>query len=252
MKLTRKSYKRKIIALGIASFVSLSLIATGFAAWVLTATAKTDTENNITVGTTKETSIDIGDISFTDDIKDFAFEPKENDKSGRVQGNGEAYESLSVEVICTIKKISFVENITVSFTLSDGVKAAVDAGYIVAPEISETPIEITTLDLRCGEDGYWEYNPDTSDDSAILTVKLEFKWGEKFGNMNPGEYYDNDPTGMAVAFEDMKRELDTFKATVYGYSYEEYMALDKTAAGGEDLRDSLPAPKYKLVISASA
>lgn len=252
MKLTRKSYKRKIIALGVAAFISLSLIATGFAAWVLTATAETTAEENITIGTTKETAIEIGEIAFNNNIKDFAFEPKDTDRSGRVRGEEGASESLAVEVICTINKISFVERITVSFELPAGVKAAVDAGYIVAPEIANAPIEITTPDMACGgDDTYWSYEPH-GDNSATLKVKLEFEWGSEFGGMNPGEYYDNDPVGKTVDFDAMKRALDTFKATLHGSTYDEYMALDQTATGGEDLRDSLPAPKYKLVISASA
>lgn len=246
MKLTRKSYKRKIIALGVAAFISLSLIATGFAAWVLAATAEKDAENNVTVGTTKDCAIEIGDFSFSDGIKDFAFEPKEDDESGRVQNDGEAFESLSIEVICTINKISFVELITVNFELPAGVQAAVDAGYIKAPEIVATPIEITTPNADSSVDGYWSYDFDESADSATLSVKLTFDWGEKFGNMNPGYYYDTDPVGKDVAFDAMKRELDTFKATVYGISYDEYQNL------GDDARDELTAPKYKLLISASA
>lgn len=247
MKLTRKSYKRKIIALGVTVFISFSLIATGFAAWVLSATAAKESQGNISVGTTKESAIEISDIAFKDNISDFAFEPDKDDTSGRVQNDGEKFENLSVTLYCTISNVSNVELITVNFELPAGVQKAVDEKYIVAPEIVTTPIEITTTDAdTSAPDNSWSYKRQEGN-AALLTVTLEFGWGEKFGNMNPSLYYDDEESGgKAIAYDDVKVALDTFKATIYGMTYDDYKELD------EEAKEALEAPKYKVTISASA
>lgn len=42
-KLTRNSYKRKIILFGVIVFMSIALISTGFAAWVMSQEKKAST-----------------------------------------------------------------------------------------------------------------------------------------------------------------------------------------------------------------
>ena len=49
VKLTRNSYKRKIILFGVLIFASIALISTGFAAWIMSANASKDKDGNITL-----------------------------------------------------------------------------------------------------------------------------------------------------------------------------------------------------------
>lgn len=39
-KLTKNSYKRKVILFGVLLFMSIALISTGFAAWIMSTNAK--------------------------------------------------------------------------------------------------------------------------------------------------------------------------------------------------------------------
>ena len=58
-KLTRNSYKRKIILFGVIVFMSIALISTGFAAWVMSQEKKASTNGNVTVGAVTEGNIEI-------------------------------------------------------------------------------------------------------------------------------------------------------------------------------------------------
>ena len=76
-KLTRNSYKRKIILFGVIVFMSIALISTGFAAWVMSQEKKQSTSGNVTVGAVTEGNIEVTLDPLT--VKDFKFEPKESD-----------------------------------------------------------------------------------------------------------------------------------------------------------------------------
>ncbi len=254
MRLTRKSYKRKIIAFGVAAFISVSLIATGFASWVLANTAKKSDEGQISVGTTTEKAIEIKDLVFTDNMKNFVFEPVEGDYEGRVHYDGEKAENLSITFTCTITATSFVKGINVTFTMPQGISDAVEAGYIVAPVV-DIAINATTssttqtaeLLLSNGESGggEWTYAPG-ADDTATLTVTLNFAWGEKFEGQNPSLYFDTTEGRGAYTHEQVKEVLDTFKATVHEKSYDEYILLT------DEEKEALSAPKYTVNIKADS
>ncbi|MBO7304653.1 MAG: hypothetical protein J6V09_05465 [Clostridia bacterium] len=252
MKLTRKSYKRKIIAFGIAAFISLSLTATGFASWVLASTAKKSDEGQISVGTTSEKAIEIKDLVFEDDMKNFVFEPVKDDYEGRVRYDGEKAENLSVTFTCTITAASFVKGINVTFAMPKGISDAVDAGYIVAPVVdisinSTTTDAMQTADLLLSNGqtggGSWTYTPGAAD-TATLTVTLNFAWGEQFEGKNPSEYFDTPEGRIAHSHEEVKTILDTFKATVHEKSYDEYSQLSDSE------KEALEAPKYTVNITA--
>lgn len=255
MKLTRKSYKRKIIAFGVAAFISLSLIATGFASWILASTAEKSDEGQISVGTTSEKAIEISNLVFTGDVKDFVFEPVKDDVTGRVRYDGENSENLSVSFTCSITAASFVKQINVAFTCPKGIEDAVDAGYIIAPDvdifIDPTLTQTTTqsIPLTNGEAGGGEYTYTPSangDDIATLSVTLNFAWGEKFGNENPSTFFDTAEGRLQYTHEQVKTALDTFKATVHEMEYDVYAALS------DDEKNALPAPTYTVNITAES
>ena len=58
-KLTRNSYKRKIILFGVFVFMSIALISTGFAAWVMSQNAKEEVSGNVNVSTMTDASVSI-------------------------------------------------------------------------------------------------------------------------------------------------------------------------------------------------
>ena len=50
MKLTKKSYNRRIYAFGIMVFIAVALVSTGFASWVMSNNAVNAPEGTISVG----------------------------------------------------------------------------------------------------------------------------------------------------------------------------------------------------------
>ena len=190
-KLTRNSYKRKIILFGVIVFMSIALISTGFAAWVMSQEKKQSTSGNVTVGAVTEGNIEVILDPLT--VKDFKFEPKESDTTGRVRNDGTNFESLTVTVTGTIKNTQFLKEPTIKMNVKDAVKQAETAGYIILPECANSEVVLTLTESGTNEKKF-SYN-------------ITFKWGSKFGGENPGEYYDS------AAFNPSEEELSSFEGT---------------------------------------
>lgn len=191
-KLTRNSYKRKIILFGVIVFMSIALISTGFAAWVMSQEKKQSTSGNVTVGAVTEGNIEVILDPLT--VKDFKFEPKESDTTGRVRNDGTNFESLTVTVTGTIKNTQFLKEATVKMNVKDAVKQAETDGYIILPECANSEVVLTTLTVSGTNEKKFSYD-------------ITFKWGSKFGGENPGEYYDS------AAFNPSEEELSSFEGT---------------------------------------
>lgn len=191
-KLTRNSYKRKIILFGVIVFMSIALISTGFAAWVMSQEKKQSTSGNVTVGAVTEGNIEVILDPLT--VKDFKFEPKESDTTGRVRNDGTNFESLTVTVTGTIKNTQFSKEATIKMNVKDAVKQAETAGYIILPECANSEVVLTQLTESGTNEKKFSYN-------------ITFKWGSKFGGENPGEYYDS------AAFNPSEEELNGFEGT---------------------------------------
>lgn len=190
-KLTRNSYKRKIILFGVIVFMSIALISTGFAAWVMSQEKKKSTSGNVTVGAVTEGNIEVILDELT--VKDFKFEPKKSDTTGRVRNDGTNFESLTVTVTGTIKNTQFLKEATIKMNVKDAVKQAETAGYIILPECANSEVVLTLTESGTNEKKF-SYN-------------ITFKWGSKFGGENPGEYYDS------AAFNPSEEELSSFEGT---------------------------------------
>ena len=190
-KLTRNSYKRKIILFGVIVFMSIALISTGFAAWVMSQEKKQSTSGNVTVGAVTEGNIEVILDPLT--VKDFKFEPKESDTTGRVRNDGTNFESLTVTVTGTIKNTQFLKEATIKMNVKDAVKQAETASYIILPECANSEVVLTLTESGTNEKKF-SYN-------------ITFKWGSKFGGENPGEYYDS------AAFNPSEEELSSFEGT---------------------------------------
>ena len=190
-KLTRNSYKRKIILFGVIVFMSIALISTGFAAWVMSQEKKQSTSGNVTVGAVTEGNIEVILDELT--VKDFKFEPKESDTTGRVRNDKTNFESLTVTVTGTIKNTQFLKEATIKMNVKDAVKQAETAGYIILPECANSEVVLTLTESGTNEKKF--------------SYDITFKWGSKFGGENPGEYYDS------AAFNPSEGELSSFEGT---------------------------------------
>lgn len=190
-KLTRNSYKRKIILFGVIVFMSIALITTGFAAWVMSQEKKQSKSGNVTVGAVTEGNIEVILDELT--VKDFKFEPKESDTTGRVRNDNTNFESLTVTVTGTIKNTQFLKEATIKMNVKDAVKQAETAGYIILPECANSEVVLTLTESGTNEKKF--------------SYDITFKWGSKFEGENPGEYYDS------AAFNPSEGELSSFEGT---------------------------------------
>ena len=243
-RLTRNSYKRKIILFAVFVFISIALISTGFAAWVMSSDAQLDASGNVEVGLVSDSSLKIELTYEENDVKienfSFLFEPAAGDKTGRVRLDND---ELSESLVYTIKgKISnpqiLAENgLTIKMGLPEGMQKAIDLNYIVAPECASSEKVITVED-----DGTFEY-------------KLEFKWGSAFGDINPSLYFDNNEEGLKVSDADVKIILENLRACVYNY----YDALTADGANRAEIiaqydgeGETVATPKFKVTLVAKA
>ncbi|MDD7315716.1 MAG: hypothetical protein PUH11_08325 [Bacilli bacterium] len=202
--MTRNSFKRKAIIFGVMIFMSIALISTGFAAWIISTNAKNQQNGNIEVGVVTEKNIKIEDVKFKDGKKSFIFEPKETDNTGRVRNDGSNFESLSVTIEGKITNVEYLNTLMITLNLPTTLSTAASAtkNYIVLPECAKSAQEVT-VDRQTG----------------LFSYTITFKWGSAFKDQNPGEYYDNnDPNkgGVNVSDEDMIATLNDLRTTIYG------------------------------------
>ena len=253
-RLTRNSYKRKIILFAVFVFISIALISTGFAAWVMSSDAQLDADGNVSVGVVSDSSLKI-EVTNLEELKAFSFqfEPAANDETGRVRLDSET--KLSEALTFTIEgKISHYavlakNGLTIKMVLPAGMQKAIDLGYIEAPEcVAADQIIEVTPDGKGG---------------ATFSYKLEFKWGSAFKNVNPSLYFDGhtldedgkivdgDTTGLATKDADVKVILENLRACVYNY-YDALTAdgADRDQIIGDHAKD--PLPKFSVTIKAVA
>lgn len=239
---TKKSGQRKAFAVGIAAFASVCLIATGFAAWVISAKAEKKETGNVNIG--KVSSADVK-IEVEQEDKNntgvlttehgFSFNPDANDTSGRVRYDGNNGEKRKLHLNGTVGPQRFVTSFKIRLDITSGndedgnpikdikankrFKAAETAGYIVLPTCFDNDFELYNT-------AAYTKDPST-DNNAKATFKYDivFSWGDKFGGQNPGRYYDENETGKKVSDADVSKTLNEF--------YNALMGVDSTAASGD-------------------
>jgi hypothetical protein len=220
--------------------MSLALVATGFAAWVLSKDAQVQGEGEVQVGAVKESSIEISAITFADDIKNFVFEPQEGDTAGRVRNDGTNFENMDITISWQVSNYQIVGELFVDFKIPETVHNAIKEGFISVPAefvkkdgVDTTQVEgknyyVYTYNIGANKaagsvdvDDYFYYT--VTDDAGVKTMQceltLKFNWGTKFNSLNPGLYYDTDAVGQVVPFETVKATLNEFKATLHGITY---------------------------------
>ena len=285
VRLTRRSYRRKLVMFGVSIFMSLALVSTGFAAWVLSKDAKLGTSGEVEIGAVSEANVEIKDLIFTEkdtygqEIKNFVFEPLEIDTTGRVRYDGESKpEDLDIKISWTVVNYQNVDDLFVEFKLSEDVKTVIDSGYITLPQgfelqegtepIEDNKVEKTYYVARYNignaivEDGETKdkllsYKVTKEGDAVtvVFNMTLKFAWGATFDGKNPGIYYDTTyeddvNKGMGVPYDTVKQTLNRFKATLHGIPYNAAFE-EKTEDEKAALYDQNPVDKYYVVVNAT-
>ena len=202
-KITRKSYRRKRVVLGAVLLGGVALVSTGFAAWVLSANANETISSNVKVGviSDNEMTISLDNESMHQTI---SFNAPSTDTTGRIRyGSDEiGAENLTITVSGEITNATYLNRLTIKMDKITSITAAIEANYIA---------------LVNADDWYGnEFTIPTTGEGSTksFSYELGFKWGSKFGNVNPSIYYDD--AGSTVSDADMKTQLAAFKRTICG------------------------------------
>ncbi len=236
-QLTKRAYTRKAIIIGSIAFSLIALTATGVAAFVLSASAESTPAGGLHVGivSTKAITIKVEDMDPEGKMQgDYVidFDPKEDDTSGRIRWDNHNYERLSCAVSGTINPGTVVKTSTVSAKLTMGNydtststwnddatmmsnfknAAAGDNPFITLPKCFDNEVELSTDPNN--NDYLLVF--DDSNDKCDFSIKFAFGWGSFFNYMNPGNYYDEDSTGITKTDTEMADEMSAFSAALFG------------------------------------
>ena len=228
---TNKSGQRKSLTIGLAAFASVCLIATGFAAWIISTKTEKKFDGNVAIGAVSNANVEITVDNKAQDMA-FSFNPQSNDTTGRVRYDGTNGEKLGFTLTGTVGPERFVTSLTVRLDLAkeqdDGeakkwvvdedankrFKDAVTANYITAPACFDQDVELFN-----SEDANYSYQPNaivTNDSVAKFSAKIEFGWGDIFGGVNPGRYYDEYANGKKTSDADRLKTINGFYTTLTG------------------------------------
>lgn len=248
-KKTLNSYKRKIIVLGVLVFMSIGLISTGFAAWVMSTNPEKTETGNVSVGLIEDANLTINLNAAPEGGYNIAFEPLATDTTGRVRADSEsAAEALSFTVTGTVSPAQYFGSLSYEFIIPQGVMDAYEKGYIELPKgatvtaggglvtLTQEELTATTVD----EENAYQFS-----------IVIEFKWGANFNGKNPGIYYDDDEAGKLVSDAECKKALEDLRGYVYGYYDELAAATDQAgrdAVIAAHVDDTL---SFKLYITAT-
>lgn len=229
-KVTRHAFSKKAIMITASLFVTLALITTGFAAWLISSGASGEGTGNITTATIDDARLGLT-VAMAEG-KDFVcFGPQADDTVPHImyeapkEGEKDDKEVLTATVTGTIKNYDRLKEFNITIKISD--KALTAAGYTWT-ETNEGSLKNRTYTYNAGNacislpeyavdtDGRFLPLPsDTSKTTAPKTISagdsmftdgatenekkftfdVTFGWGEKFEGCNPGRYLDREVPG---------------------------------------------------------
>lgn len=212
-KTTLKGTKRKTVALSVCFLASVSLIGTGFAAWVISTQQNGTTNGNIAIGEVKDSSVTFYNAKLTG--TDIKFQPLQSDTTGRVRWDGDEDNSEVLSTVLTVyfDNSSYVDSIHLKLDVPAGISTAASSNYIVLPDCASAggvDIGITDSSIT---DSSVDGGGNAITDGKLLTYTVSFSWGSFFKNENPGLYYDDSSSGggLSVSDDDMKSQLEAFR-----------------------------------------
>lgn len=245
-RLTKNSYKRKIIVFGLLVFMSIALISTGFAAWVMSQGAKEEISGNVSIGVVEDGRITLSNLVYkpvvykyndeldmvelteseyaiaTKDGLNFKFEPLFNDKNGAITWQGITGDEGNQTTSCEILEIhvsGFVTNhqllnggvLNIELAVSKGVYDCISEGYITIPVGF-------TLKGSIEEGRKYVYTMDvTPNNNGIFSFSVKFNWGSEFGGSNPAGKVNDNETTTNSQLDLLKAKIEAFRAILFEY-----------------------------------
>lgn len=226
-KVTRHAFSKKAIMITASLFVTLALITTGFAAWLISSGASGEGTGNITTATIDDARLGLT-VAMAEG-KDFVcFGPQADDTVPHImyeapkEGEKDDKEVLTATVTGTIKNYDRLKEFNITIKISD--KALTAAGYtwtgtnegessrtytynaekacISLPEyavdkdgrflpLPSDPFNKTTAPKTISA-GDSMFTDGATENEKKFTFDVTFGWGEKFKGCNPGKYLDGE------------------------------------------------------------
>lgn len=226
-KVTRHAFSKKAIMITASLFVTLALITTGFAAWLISSGTSDEGTGNITTATIDDARLGLT-VAMAEG-KDFVcFGPQADDKVPHImydppkEGEKDDKEVLTATVTGTINNYDRLKEFNITIKISD--KALTAAGYtwtetnegslknrtytynaekayISLPEYavdtdgrflplpSDTSKTTAPKTISAGDSMFTD---GTTENEKRFTFDVTFGWGEKFKGCNPGRYLDRE------------------------------------------------------------
>lgn len=228
-KVTRHAFSKKAIMITASLFVTLALITTGFAAWLISSGTSGEGTGNITTATIDDARLGLT-VAMAEG-KDFVcFGPQADDNvpdiryKAPVGDEKDDKEVLVATVTGTIKNYDRLKEFNITIKISD--KALTAAGYtwtgtnegessrtytynaekayISLPEyavdtdgrflpLPSDPSKTTAPKTISAGDSM--FTDGTTENEKKFTFDVTFGWGEKFEGCNPGKYLDGEEPG---------------------------------------------------------
>lgn len=225
-KVTRHAFSKKAIMITASLFVTLALITTGFAAWLISSGASGESTGNITTATIDDARLGLT-VAMAEG-KDFVcFGPQADDNHPDIRykkpkaGEKDDKEVLTATVTGTIKNYDRLKEFNITIKISD--KALTAAGYTWTGTNEGESSRTYTYNAEKAYISLPEYAVDTdgrflplpsdmskttapktisagdsmftdgaTENEKRFTFDVTFGWGEKFKGCNPGKYLDGE------------------------------------------------------------
>lgn len=228
-KVTRHAFSKKAIMITASLFVTLALITTGFAAWLISSGTSGEGTGNITTATIDDARLGLT-VAMAEG-KDFVcFGPQADDKVPHImydppkEGEKDDKEVLTATVTGTINNYDRLKEFNITIKISD--KALTAAGYTWTGTNEGESSRTYTYNAEKAYISLPEYAVDTdgrflplpsdmskttapktisagdsmftdgaTENEKRFTFDVTFGWGEKFEECNPGKYLDGEVPG---------------------------------------------------------
>ena len=246
-RLTKNSYKRKIIVFGLLVFMSIALISTGFAAWIMSQEAKVENEGNVSVGVVDDSRITFENLKYDLVIVDyegnelsgdaysnatqaglnFLFEPRHGDSTGNIQWdkNDTNCEIMKLHVSGYITNLTLLKDgkFTVNLVVTEGVHNCLTKNFIQLKDFANP--------VKDDQTGLYTYTREIAPASnGTFDYYVEFVWGSVFNGENPAK--STDAEGITNDELDViKKNLEEFRAYLLGY-YEDHLGANDQPVKG--------------------
>lgn len=247
-RLTKNSYKRKIIVFGLLVFMSIALISTGFAAWVMSQGDKEESGGNVSVGVVNDGRITLNQVKYTPvvwgynedysalveltgenydiatkDGLNFKFEPLFGDKNGAITWEGIKEGNVNCEIL-EIKVVGLITNpqllkggvLNVELEISEGVKQCIDNDYIEAPSGFTYKMNGDT-EFKTENGNYVLLMDVQPNDNNTFEFSVKFSWGSAFNFANPAGTDNDNINTTSAQLDELKNKIEIFRALLYGY-----------------------------------